>query len=292
MSISPPRPKGPPLNALRAFEAAARLGSFAAAAEELSVTAGAISQQIKAVETWAGCPLFTRRAQGVVLTGEGARILPPLTRAFDEISRATGLIRAHGAKQDVNIAALPSIAQLWLQPRLSAIRAALGDASLSVFALETAPDMNRAMFDCSLFLRVPTGANTESILAQDALLPVCAPSVAARLKHPQNLSSETLLLDETWREDWRIWATAAGFELAKAQRTARYSLYALALADATAGFGILLGRRVLVQDALDTGTLVAPFECEVSLDAALVLEVSATAQPSSAAFDFAKVLRS
>ena len=83
MSVSPPRPKGPPLNALRAFEAAARLGGFALAAEELSVTPGAVSQHIRALEDWAGVALFERRAQGVRLTPEGAALAPRFARAFD-----------------------------------------------------------------------------------------------------------------------------------------------------------------------------------------------------------------
>ena len=124
MALAPPRPKGPPLNALRAFEAAARLGSFAAAAEELSVTAGAISQHIKQIEGWAGTALFARRAQGVTLTSAGRTLLAPLTLAFDNISDATSLLRTLSPKPTLNIATLPSIAQLWLQPRLAQVRAA------------------------------------------------------------------------------------------------------------------------------------------------------------------------
>ena len=165
MALAPPRPKGPPLNALRAFEAAARLGSFAAAAEELSVTAGAISQHIKQIEGWAGTALFARRAQGVTLTSAGRTLLAPLTLAFDNISDATGLLRTLSPKPTLNIATLPSIAQLWLQPRLAQVRAALGATSLSVYALETPPDMRRAPFDCSLFLQKPTGSTQETVLA-------------------------------------------------------------------------------------------------------------------------------
>ena len=291
MSVSPPRPKGPPLNALRAFEAAARLGSFAAAAEELTVTAGAISQQIKTVEHWAGNDLFKRHAQGVSLTQDGARLLPSLSRAFDEIATTTALIRANSPKRELNIATLPSIAQLWLQPRLARARAALGGVSLSVYALEDAPDMSRALFDCSLFLRVPTGADTEIVLARDALMPVCAPAMAARLRQPSDLASETLLYDESWQGDWHTWAKATGHRLGEGQR-ARYSLYTLALADALAGFGVLLGHRVLVQDALDAGKLVAPFDPEVDLDTALVFESAPTAQPKSITHQFARALAS
>ncbi|WP_273498318.1 LysR family transcriptional regulator [Lentibacter algarum] len=273
MALAPPRPKGPPLNALRAFEAAARLGSFAAAAEELSVTAGAISQHIKQIEGWAGTTLFVRRAQGVALTSAGRTLLAPLTLAFDNISDATSLLRTLSPKPTLNIATLPSIAQLWLQPRLAQVRAALGATSLSVYALETPPDMRRAPFDCSLFLQKPTGSTQETVLAQDSLLPVCAPSVAARLKAPQDLANETLLYDESWHDDWPIWTKAHGLSLPPSQDLARYSLYALAVADARAGFGVLMGHMPLVQNALDTGELVAPFNMPLTSDKALVLQL-------------------
>ena len=285
MALTPPRPKGPPLNALRAFEAAARLGSFAAAAEELSVTAGAISQQIKQIEAWAGTALFTRRAQGVALTPAGRTLLAPLTCAFDNISDATRLLRALSPKPTLNIATLPSIAQLWLQPRLAQLRAALGATSLSVYALETPPDLRRAPFDCSLFFAAPSGHARETIIAQDTLLPVCAPSVAARLKAPQDLAHETLLYDESWQEDWPLWAKAHGLHLPPTQDLARYSLYALAVADAKAGFGVLMGHLPLVQDALDKGELVVPFYLPLPSEKALVLE-----QGPSAAQDFAALL--
>ncbi len=291
MSVSPPRPKGPPLNALRAFEAAARLGSFTKAADELSVTAGAVSQQIKTLEGWAGTLLFARRAQGVVLTQEGRALAAPLARAFDELSAATDILKGFNPKRAVSIATLPSIAQLWLQPRLPKLRAALGAVSLSVYALETAPDVSRTGFECSLFLRQPSdqptdqpsGQPRETVLASDALFPVCAPAVAARLKRPQDLQHEVLLHDESWQNDWAVWAQAAGFEAPQDQQSARYSLYALALADAVAGYGVLLGHRVLVSAALEAGTLVAPFETEVDQGRALILEVSEAAPEGLAA---------
>lgn len=277
MPVTPPRPKGPPLNALRAFEAAARLGSFAKAGEELSVTAGAISQQIKQIEAWAGTALFERRAQGVALTAAGRQLLAPLTPAFDALSEATSVLRSLAPKPVLNIATLPSIAQLWLQPRLGTLRASLGAASISVYALETPPDLRRTPFDCSLFLRPPSGAAEERVLARDALVPVCAPSVAARLNSLQDLTGETLLHDESWREDWPLWAKAQSLTLPSEQAHARYSLYALAVADAKAGFGVLMGHLPLVQQALDTGELVAPFDLALPSGKALVLEQSPAA---------------
>ena len=95
MPVNPPRPKPPPLSALRAFEAAARLGGFARAADELCVTPGAISQQIKALEEWAGAPLFMRHAQGISLTPVADRVLPLVGKAFDALGQSAQILQSH-----------------------------------------------------------------------------------------------------------------------------------------------------------------------------------------------------
>ena len=149
--IEPPRPKSPPLNALRAFEAAARHGAFTAAAEELCVTPGAVAQQIKNLEDWVGAPLFDRQAQGVTRTRLDAETARDLTLAFDQIGSASQKLRIGGRPAEMRIAALPAIAQLWLSPRLPAIRETAPEISISVFALESPPNMRREHFDLCIF---------------------------------------------------------------------------------------------------------------------------------------------
>lgn len=272
MSVSPPRPPSPPLTALRAFEAAARLRSFSAAADELSVTAGAISQQIKTMEDWAGTKLFVRRAQGVVLSEAGHELAPAFTRAFDALSDAIALMRARAPTPELNIATLPSIAQLWLQPRLPALRKLLPQTSISVFALETPPDLGRGMFDCSLFFEVP---NQQGItLADDLLVPVCTQELARSLKEPSDLLDHTLLIDETWSKDWPDWLSTLGISIPAGARVSRYSLYSLALADALSGQGILMGHAPLVQSALNDGRLVCPFTQTCPRSEKLTLKLS------------------
>ena len=122
MAVAPPRIKGPHLNALRAFESAGRLQSFAAAADELGVTAGAVSQHVKSLEAWAEGELFVRNAQGVVLTPLGEELLPGFTRAFDQLSDAVQDLRTKSAPNKISIAALPSVAQLWLSEKLGRLR--------------------------------------------------------------------------------------------------------------------------------------------------------------------------
>lgn len=272
MSVSPPRPKGPPLNALRAFEAAARLGGFANAADELCVTPGAVSQHIKALEEWIGADLFERRSQGVRLSAFGAEVAPGFAEAFDRMGAAVHGMRSAARHKTLHIAALPSVAQLWLSPRLPKVRAALPDLSISVSAVETPPNLARELFDLGLFIRRPTGAISETVLARDVIFPVCTPAIAARLHAPGDLMGETLLHDALWPEDWAIWGRAALPGRTLPDKGPRFSLYSIALEEARNGAGILMGHQSLVHSALERGDLVAPFAQLADTGKALVLD--------------------
>lgn len=274
MSVSPPRPKGPPLNALRAFEAAARLGGFSNAADELSVTPGAISQHIKALEDWAGAPLFERRSQGVRLTAIGADLLPQFTSAFDQMGTAVRALRATTRQSTIRIAVLPSIAQLWLLPRMPEIRKRLPHLELSVSAMETPPNLNREMFDISLFFRPAAQADDLHVLDDDLVSPVCAPEIASRLQTPEDLTNEVLLHDDVWADDWPRWAEHAGCALPNLAEGPRFSLYSLAVEEAKNGAGVLIGHHSLIRAALSEAKLVAPFAEPLRTNAPLCLEVA------------------
>ncbi len=272
--ISPPRPKGPHLNALRAFEAAARLGGFARAAAELSVSPGAISQHIKSLEDWVGTPLFERTSHGVILSKTGARLAPAFTEAFDGLGLAIQQLQDAAPGQAIQIAALPGIAQLWLPSRLSLLRAEFPETRISVTALEMPPNLKREVFDITLFLARPSAERGETILEPDLIGPVCAPDIAERIRSPEDLRNETLLLDASWRTDWDLWAEAAGVRLPNLSGAAYYSLYALALEEARNGAGVLIGHNSLVRAALDEGSLVAPFKRFVPTGLSLVMTTS------------------
>ncbi len=274
MSILPPRPKGPPLNALRAFEAAARLGGFAAAADELCVTAGAVAQHIKALEAWAGAALFERRSQGVELTVLGAGLCSEFTAAFDHMGEAVLSLRARATPQHIRIAALPSVAQLWLSPRLPAIRMAASDVTVSVTAMETRPNLKREPFDMSIFYDGEKSSPDSIMIAADVIFPVCAPQLAGRLKTPADLACLPLLHDAAWRDDWDIWLKAVGDGAAMAISGPVFSLYSLAVEEAKNGAGVLMGHEALVRDHLTNGQLVAPFTEAVTLKRALTVEVA------------------
>lgn len=267
MSVSPPRPKGPPLNALRAFEAAARLGGFSRAADELCVTSGAITQQIKGLEEWIGTALFERQAQGVKLTRAGAAVAADFTAAFDDLGRAVQRMRATSGMRVVQIATLPSIAQLWLSPRLPAIRRAYPDLTISVTALESPPNLLRAGFDIGIFYSKAPASPQHIRLQQDQIFPVCAPEVAADLTAPRDLQNAVLIGDTTWAQDWDIWLGASE----AASKGPSYSLYSLAVEEAVQGAGVLIGHRALVAAHLTAGTLVAPFQNRIRLEQHLAL---------------------
>jgi LysR family glycine cleavage system transcriptional activator len=273
MSVSPPRPGGPSLNALRAFEAAARLGSFATAADELSVTPGAVSQHIRTVEDWAGVALFARLAQGVRLTAAGRDVAASLEGAFDRIHATTRMMRDINPRPALSIAALPSVAQLWLLPRLPGIRNGLPGISLSVHALEAAPDLRRNLYDLSLFIRTPTGNRTEIVLQNDVIFPVCAPEVARRITAAGELDAETLIRDASWHDDWQVWAEQSGVALPPTPSISSHSLYSMAIAETLAGAGVVIGHQCLIGEQLKDGSLVRPFDKSCDTGKALVAEV-------------------
>lgn len=270
MAVSPPSPRLPPLNALRAFEAAARLGGFAAAANELRVTPGAVAAHVKALEEDLGAPLFERHSRGVRLTPLGQRALPDFTAGFDALAGAVLRLRRAAAPGRVHVAALPALAQLWLAPRLPRLRAAFPGLDLSVTALERPPNLKRAPFDLALFYcdTLPVGALD---LGQDEIFPVCAPELAAGLTRPGDVLGAVCLSDASWSGDWAAWVAVALPGRVFMPRGPVFSLYALAVAAAVSGAGVLMGHGALVGDDLVRGSLVRPFGPRVILPRRLAL---------------------
>lgn len=260
MPVKPPRPRLPSLNALRAFEAAARLESFARAADEIGVTAGAVTQQIRQLEATLGFAVFRRMPQGVILTEAAREALPRLTRGFDMLGQAVQALREAQPHRPLAIAALPCIAQLWLSPRLPALQAAFPDLQISISAMEEPPDPQRDPYDLSLFYRENVPASDHLQPDDDAILPVCAPVLTAKLTTSADLAAQTLLHDAVWRSDWARWlAFAAPGTKVDPNRGPAFSLYSLALDACLSGSGVLMGRMSLVGPHLAAGRLVAPF---------------------------------
>lgn len=281
MPVSPPRPAGPPLNALRAFEAAARHGSFSGAAGELCVTAGAVAQHVKTLEAWAGASLFQRRAQGVELTALGKAVLPGFVSAFNQLSQAVQTLRAQAKPHHIRIAALPSIAQLWLSPRLPEIRAAARDVTISITALEAPPNLQREQFDMCVFIEHEPDHPQVIEICDDVIFPVCAPALAAQLSAPEDLTEAVCLQDATWSDDWTQWMESASPGTRLQARGPVFSLYSLAVEEAKNGAGIVMGHEPLVRAQLDAGTLVAPFTHRLTLRSKLVVGTAQSLEAGS-----------
>lgn len=261
MAIDAPKLRLPSLKALQAFETAARHESFSRAAEELSVTPGAVAQQVKALEDWLGFPLFRRQSHGLQLLPQAKAALPGLVRAFDSLGDSVQDLRNAGPVRQIRIAALPCIAQLWLSPRLPQLRQHFPDLQISVTAMETPPNFRREPYDLALFyLNSDSGDPARLVLAQDYLFPVCSPALVKELELTEGLLEEQpLLADAVWAQDWPSWMKFAGLNPDKATISASFSLYSLALQTAIDGGGLLIGRETLVTNALQRKDVIAPF---------------------------------
>ncbi|WP_085906077.1 LysR family transcriptional regulator [Kiloniella majae] len=283
MTIAPPRPQIPPLNSLRAFESAARLGGFSTAAEELCVTPGAVAQHVKSLEAWVGADLFIRRSQGVELTELGQNVLVDFSAAFDQLGLAVQTLRSQATPKHIRIAALPSIAQLWLSPKLPFIREAAPELTISVTALEKDPNLQREPFDLSIFYRENVNSEQDAYtttyeVCKDIIFPVCSPQVAKRLQNHEDLNKELCLHDASWANDWANWIFYAFTDNSLNTDGPVFSLYGLAIEEARNGAGIMMGHKALVENHLKDGSLVAPYDKALMLDRALVIETAKSAK--------------
>jgi LysR family glycine cleavage system transcriptional activator len=283
MSLSPIRPKGPSLNALRALEAAIRLSSYKRAAEELSVTPAAISQHIKSLEAWAGQEFFTRGKNNIAPNAAARSVLPLLSESFDMLGQTAQGLRAVDKQHSITIAALPSVAQLWLSPRLPKIRKLLAPTVISVVAMEQKPNLLRDFFDLSIFYGKKDAAPRENILAEDWIFPVCAPALAAKINTIADIFHFPFLHDSTWAEDWTTWLNHAAISAQFAVRPhgvgskglgPHFSLYAMALEECKNMGGLLIGHSALVQKSLEEQSLIAPFDVKIDTQKALIFEVN------------------
>jgi LysR family glycine cleavage system transcriptional activator len=252
----------PPLNGLRAFEAAARHLSFTRAADELNVTQTAISHQIRALEERLGVRLFRRLPRGLVLTEEAQIYLPPVRAAFDQIAAATARLSKEQTGGVLTVSLLPSFAARWLVPRLGRFRAAHPDIDLRISASVELVDFARD--DVDVAIRRGRG-DYPGLWVQrlfgESVYPVCAPALLEGphgLKQPQDLRHHALLHDDD-TSGWRLWLERAGVEGVDANRGPIFSDSGMLLQAAVDGQGVALGRSVLVSADLEAGRLVRPF---------------------------------
>lgn len=236
------------------------------------MTPAAISHQVKSLEEWLGLSLFVRHAQGLRLTDSGRAATPALSAAFDALGMAVRDLRVGAPRAQVSIAALPSVAQLWLAPRLPGLRAAFPEVQPSVHALEAPPNLRREPFDLAVFLvrDVPRGARCFTI-CEDVIFPVCTPGIAASLRSHGDLATRPLLRDTSWADDWGRWLSAAGVTGVAADEGPAFSLYSLAVQAALEGAGVLMGHEALLVGPIASGALVAPFPVRATTGLSLAI---------------------
>jgi LysR family glycine cleavage system transcriptional activator len=279
----------PPLNALRAFEAAARHLSFTRAAAELHVTQTAISHQIKALEERLGVRLFRRLPRGLLLTEAAQRLLPPVRDAFDQIAAATERLAAGGVGATLTVSVLPSFAAKWLVPRLGRLRAAHPDLDLRISASSELVDFARDDVDVGIRMGsgVYPGLRVERLFGE-ALVPVCSPLLREGphpLLRPEDLAHHVLLHDEDYA-GWELWLRLAGVPGVLARRGPVFTDSGMVVQAAAEGQGVALARRVLAAGDLAAGRLVQPFDVSIPHDLAyyLVCPEASAEQPKIAAF--------
>ncbi len=258
----------PPLNALRAFEAAARHLSFTKAADELNVTQAAISHQVKALEERLGVVLFRRLNRALLLTDAGQGFLPPLREAFDQMAAATERLRVDDSRGVLTLTTLPSIAARWLVPRLGRFREAHPDIDLRIDASQHLTDFVRENVDIALRYGGGEwdGMRADRLMTED-FFPVCSPRLLDSdppLREPADILHHTLLHDNS-PTDWTMWFLAAGIEGGDPTRGPAFTDSSLVLQAAAEGQGVALGRGVLAAADLEAGRLVRPFD--LSLEA-------------------------
>ena len=262
----------PPLNGLRAFEAAARHLSFAKAAEELNVTPAAISQQVKGLEAYYGVKLFRRMTRALILTDAGQAALPTLRDGFDMLADAASRIATHQSSATLTVSVTPSFGGKWLVPRLERFSSAHPEFDVRIDATESLA--NFASDDVDVAIRYGTG-NYDGLhatcLMADAAFPVCSPALlqgSRPLRAPEDLRHHTLLhvqwkMQNELQPNWSMWLKTAGVDGVDVSRGPRFSYEGLSVQAAIEGMGVALALHSLVSDDLKAGRLVRPFPASV-----------------------------
>lgn len=266
----------PPLNALRAFEAAARLESVTRAAEELHVTHGAVSRQLRQLEDALGAALFVREGRGLALTPLGYRLHSAAAEAFDPL-RATWAELRRGPQQAPLVLGCPgSILARWMIPRLERLARERPELQLHLSASDTRPDLPLTGLDAALMIATPPWPADWQVhaLAQERIGPVLSPrwpdAAALAEAPPQALARHVLLHTASRPQAWQEWASRAGVDPGGLRMGTGFERLYYLLEAAAAGLGVAIAPEPLVAEDIASGRLIAPWGF-VATDAQWVL---------------------
>jgi len=259
----------PPLNAIRAFEAAARNRSFSRAAKELHVTQGAISRHIKTLEESLSCQLFLRHPQGVELTAAGEQLLPDLTSSFERITQAIRQVSV--SDKELKIIAAPTMAIRWLIPYLQQYQDEYPDIRVSTSWFKSSYDeFFDGGFDIGIDCESSSVTRPEGLesmfLMSESLTPVCSPryiETVGPINNPQDMTALTLIHSTPDRWDWRMWFESTGIDVSHATQGREFDTAEMAISAAINGMGVAVVDTNIIQSELKDGRLVAPLDIVV-----------------------------
>ncbi|WP_137388563.1 LysR substrate-binding domain-containing protein [Rhodoligotrophos defluvii] len=256
----------PPLQTLRAFEAATRLGSFTAAARELNITQSAVSQQIQLLESALGRPLFRRLPRRLALTSAGELFAPAVRQALDLIGEAADRMHGDARPRELAVAVVPSLSARWLVSRLPLFHALYPDIDVSIYPAFEPSDVETCGADLGILYGGGRwrGVSCE-LLFRENVFPVCRPDLVSQpLESVDEIFGLPLLRDADARHEyWPAWLTAAGARRRVVDRGPRFDNLSDMITAATEGQGVALVRSLLVRDDLRAGRLERLFATEI-----------------------------
>ncbi len=263
-----------PLAKLCTFEVSAKHLSFTKAAEELHVTQGAVSQQIRQLESRLGFSLFVRHHRRLSLTSKGAQLAAQLQKSFQDIEFVIKELQAEEHDNILTLSVIPSLATKWLIPRLGRLQETYPDLQLRIQASDSEVNFYRDRIDVAILnSHLHNGKDFYQPLLADKVFPVCSPTYAKEkgLITADQLSTVALLNDDSeWRfstpyAEWEGWLALAGVKGVKPSKGVSFNRGDLAVQAAIAGQGVALGRTPLVIDDIQEGRLVKPFKEELDM---------------------------
>jgi LysR family transcriptional regulator, glycine cleavage system transcriptional activator len=246
-----------PISAIRAFEAAARTGSFRDAANELHLTPSAISHAIRKLESTMSTTLFERGTRSVRLTPAGENLMRHAGAAFDNLRRGIEEVAGRGP-QLLRVHSAPSFAAQWLAPRLGRFIAAEPKLEVRLAASAEYARFSNDDFDLDIVYGQPRGEGIEIVpLGEETITPLCTPEIAKRIRKPKDLFNQVLIRSEVKQVQWHQWFAANGLE-PPAIHGMRFDRSFLAIAMASSGLGVTLESTLLAEREIKTGRLIAP----------------------------------
>lgn len=260
----------PPLNALRAFETAARHASFKRAAEELCVTQGAVTRHIQKLESHLGIKLFVRKHREVRLTSEGTDYLATVHDALGRISHATAMVRSRAGERTLKVKLPLTCAVRWLVPRLGRFHALHPGISVQVTTSHDPVDFDRDDVDVAVHYgrRIPAGLAGEALF-REVLVPICSPKLQQGpppLRRLRDLAGHVLLHSIRRPNDWRDWLAAAGAGDVEGEHSLTFENSSLTYQGVAKGLGLAVAQLAFVAEDLAAGHLAAPFPMRLKTD--------------------------